>query len=268
MVIRTLLSAAPIPRLDAEILLAHVLGIRREKLLFMYNETVAPSVAAAFSVLSKKRQAGCPVAYLVGEKEFYSLPFYVDENTLIPRPDTETLVEWAIPRARDARVLDICCGTGCVGITTAVHASPKSLTLLDISLAALAVAEKNAARHGVSAEFLCRDILKEALPQTYDLILSNPPYIETDVIATLSKDVREFEPHLALDGGDDGLLFYPVIIEKAAAALPPGGWLGLEIGYTQSGAVASMLSSHFTDVSVLFDLAGNARGVVGRKKDV
>ncbi len=268
MVIRSLLASVPIPRLDAEILLAHVLGIPREKLLFMYNTPVAPSCAAAFSMLSEKRLAGCPVAYLCGEKEFYSLPFYVNEHTLIPRPDTETLVEWAIPYAKEARVLDICTGSGCIGITVAKEGGAESLTLLDISEKALAVAEKNAARHGVAATLLLCDILKDSIEGEFDLILSNPPYIETDVIPALSGDVRDFEPHLALDGGDDGLLFYPVIIEKAAALLPPGGRLGLEIGYSQGEAVSKMLASRFEEVAVLPDLAGHARAVVGRKKDL
>ncbi len=268
MVIRSLLSAAPIERLDAEILLAHVLGLSREKLLFMYNSTVAPSCAAAFSALLEKRLAGCPVAYLTGEKEFYSLPFYVNEHTLIPRPDTETLVEWAIPHANGARILDICTGSGCIGIATAKEGKAKALTLLDISNEALAIAKKNADRHGIPAAVSKADILQDSIEGEFDLILSNPPYIETDVIPTLSKDVCAFEPHLALDGGEDGLLFYPVIIQKAAAALRAGGWLGLEIGYTQGEAVSKMLLRDFEEVSILYDLGQNARAVVGRKKSI
>lgn len=268
MVIRELLRSAALPRLDAEVLLAHVLEVPREKLLFLYNETAAPEAAAAFSVLCEKRRAGCPAAYLVGEKEFYALPFFVDENTLIPRPDTEILVEWAIEHASGARVLDLCCGTGCIGIATAKNAAVTALTLADISPAVLAVAEKNAVRHGADAHLLSIDILKEAIPGTFDLILSNPPYIESDVIPTLEKDVRNFEPHLALDGGTDGLTFYPVIIEKAAAALSDGGWLGLEIGYNQGEAVARMMETDFADIGILPDLGGNPRAVVGRKKSV
>ena len=228
MVIRSLLSAAPIERLDAEILLAHVLGIPREKLLFMYNSTVAPSCAAAFSVLSEKRLAGCPVAYLTGEKEFYSLPFSVNEHTLIPRPDTETLVEWAIQHAEGARVLDICTGSGCIGITVAKCGGAKEVTLLDISEEALAVARRNAARHAVSATVLQCDILKETPEGTFDLILSNPPYIETDVIPTLSKDVCAFEPHLALDGGEDGLRYYRIVTSLVPHILKKDGILIFE----------------------------------------
>ncbi len=266
MVIRTLLQNAALSRLDAEVLLAHVLGIPREKLLFMYNQPAAPDVAAAFSVLCAKRQAGCPTAYLVGEKEFYSLPFYVNADTLIPRPDTETLVEWAIPKSTGKRVLDLCCGTGCIGITTAFYGKAASLTLADISSPALSVAERNATRHHVSASLLSIDILHEDIPGELDLIVSNPPYIKTDIIPTLSEDVRDYEPHLALDGGQDGLLFYPVIIEKAARALSADGWLGLEIGYTQGEAVSRMMQTYFTAVEVLYDLGQNPRAVVGRKK--
>ncbi len=266
MVIRTLLQECGLPRLDAEVLLAFVLGVPREKLLFLYNETAAEETAAAFSALCEKRRAGCPVAYLVGEKEFYGLPFYTAEGVLIPRPDTETLVEWGIGKAENARILDLCCGTGCIGISVAKNAAAAALTLADISPAALSLAEKNATRHKADARLLSIDILKEAIPGTFDLILSNPPYIETAVIPTLEKDVRDFEPHLALDGGKDGLLFYPVIIEKAAAALSRDGWLGLEIGYTQGPAVEKMMRSFFSEVQILFDLAGNHRAVVGRKK--
>ncbi|MBE7024918.1 MAG: peptide chain release factor N(5)-glutamine methyltransferase [Ruminococcaceae bacterium] len=266
MVIRTLLQEAGIPRLDAEVLLCHVLGVPREKLLFLYNETAAEETAAAFSALCEKRRTGYPVAYLTGEKEFFSLPFYVDENTLIPRPDTETLVEWAIERAAGVRMLDLCCGTGCIGIAVAKNAPLTTLTLADISVPALSVAKKNAERHSVLATLLHIDILNEALSGTYDLIVSNPPYIETDVIPTLSRDVCAFEPHLALDGGRDGLNFYPVIIRKAADALSANGWLGLEIGYTQGEAVACMMEPFFTDIRILSDLGSNMRAVVGRKK--
>ena len=265
MVIRALLSESGLPRLDGEVLLAHVLGIPREKLLFMYKDPVSPEVETAFGVLAKKRLLGMPVAYLVGEKEFYSLPFFVTPDVLIPRPDTELLVQWAIPHAQGKRVLDLCCGTGCIGISVAVHSTPKSLTLWDISHPALAVATKNAVRHSITANFIEGDILQAPIDGTYDLILSNPPYIETGVVPTLEKDVEAFEPHLALDGGGDGLRFYPVIIEKAFSALSGGGWLGLEIGYTQGEAVSKMMAARFSRVEVLSDLAGNPRVVVGQK---
>ncbi len=266
MVIRELIRQAELPRLDAEVLLAHVLGIPREKLFFMFNETAAPEAAAAFSVLCARRRDGCPVAYLVGEKEFYSLPFYVNEHTLIPRPDTETLVEWAIEKSRDKRVLDICCGTGCIGISIAKNTPLRSLTLADISDGALKVSKSNALRHGIRASFMRTDILKDPIPDKYDLIVSNPPYIESDVIPTLDREVRAHEPILALDGGENGLLFYPVIIQKASAALTDGGWLGLEIGYTQGEAVSRMMHPFFEDVQVLTDLGDNPRAVIGRKK--
>ncbi len=266
MVIRQLLSAAGIDRHHAEVLLAHVLGEPREKLLFRYSEPVPREVQAAFSALCEKRRTGYPLSYILGEKEFFSLPFYVDESTLIPRPDTERLVEWAIGKGEGKRVLDLCCGTGCIGITIAKHTPVASLTLADISPDALAVAQKNAARHGTKAEILALDILKDKLRGEFDLILSNPPYIETDTISTLSKDVRDFEPHLALDGGADGLLFYPVIIEKAFRSLSPAGWLGLEIGYRQGESVKAMLEPFFESAEILYDLGGNARCVVGRKK--
>ncbi|MBQ7035987.1 MAG: peptide chain release factor N(5)-glutamine methyltransferase [Clostridia bacterium] len=265
MVIRQLLASAEIDRLDAEVLLSHVLGVPREKLLFLYSEPVPDAVQAAFVRLCEKRKTGCPLSYILGEKEFYSLPFFVNEHTLIPRPDTELLVEWAIEKAKGARVLDLCSGSGCIGIAVAKNAPVRSLTLADISKEALEVSKRNAARHGVEAEFIETDILKDDLSASFDLILSNPPYIETDVIQTLEKDVRDFEPLSALDGGNDGLGFYPVIAEKAFRALPEGGWLGLEIGYNQGAAVSAILAPYFENIRILYDLGGNARCVVGRK---
>lgn len=266
MVIRELIKSSGLSRLDAEVLLAHAMQIDRSKLLFMYQETVAPSVAAVFSALSEEAKKGCPIAYLLGEKEFYSLPFYVTPDTLIPRPDTELLAEWCISHAENKSVLDLCCGSGCIGITAAVYGKPSHLSLADISLPALKVAEKNAARHGVLAEIRRLDILKDEIPGTYDIIASNPPYIENDVIRSLDPSVRDFEPFSALSGGDDGLLFYPVIIEKAFRALKKGGMLGLEIGYTQGEKVKNMMLPFFENVSVTCDLGGNPRLVTGIKK--
>lgn len=266
MVIRQLLSESGIDRLDAEVLLSHVMHVPREKLLFLYSEPAPKEVQAAFACLCEKRKTGYPLSYILGEKEFYSLPFYVNEHTLIPRPDTERLVEWGIGKADGKRVLDLCTGSGCIGITVAKNASVRMLALADISGEALEIAKKNALRHGVKAECIKTDILKDDLSASYDLILSNPPYIETDVIGTLEKDVRDFEPFSALDGGGDGLLFYPVIARKAFCALSEGGWLGLEIGYNQGKAVADILSPLFENIEILHDLGGNARCVVGQKK--
>ena len=266
MVIRSLLQSAALARLDAEVLLSHVLGIDRARLLFQYNEVATPEVVAAFSALAEKCRAGCPVAYLVGEREFYGLPFFVTPDTLIPRPDTELLVEWALPRAKGARLLDLCCGTGCIGLSIAAHGKPLSLTLADISPAALSVARKNASRLGLEAAFLELDILKEPLMGEYDCIVSNPPYIEDATIESLSPSVRDFEPHLALSGGEDGLRFYPILIEKACHALASRGFLCLEIGYRQGEAVEKLMAPFFTEVTTHRDLAGNPRMVTGRKK--
>ncbi len=265
MVIRELLAAAPCARLDSEVLLAHILGVPREKLLFLYDKAVSIEDAARFSSLAAKRKDGCPLSYIVGEREFYSLPFRVTPATLIPRPDTETLVDWAIPISKSCRVLDLCCGTGCIGLSIAKNTAVDSLTLADISADALAVAKENADALGVPASFVKLDILADTIPNTFDIIVSNPPYIETAVIDTLAPDVRFYEPLLALDGGADGLLFYPVIIEKSAKALRAGGHLGLEIGHQQGEAVQSMMQKYFADVRVLQDFGGHDRVVVGRK---
>lgn len=265
MVIRTLLSNAPCDRLDAEVLLSHVLGIPREKLLFHFNEAVSSKDAALFSAFCDKRAEGRPLAYLLQSREFYSLPFKVTPDTLIPRPDTEILVEWACTHAAGQRVLDLCCGSGCIGIAIAKNADISALTLADISESALRVAAENAKLHQVAAMMQKIDILNEPLSGTYDMIVSNPPYIETDVIQTLAPDVREYEPISALDGGADGLLFYPVIIEKSAKALSFGGFLGLEIGYSQASAVMEWMKKYFSNVGVLRDYGGNDRVLYGQK---
>ena len=172
MVIRELLATSPCLRLDAEVLLAHVLSIPREKLLFLYDKAVSLEDAAHFSELASRRAKGTPLAYILGPREFYSLPFRVTPNTLIPRPDTETLVEWAIPLSGNGRILDLCCGSGCIGISIAKNIPIASLTLADISAPALSVAAENAAMHKVPVSILEFDILKDTFLETYDRIQS------------------------------------------------------------------------------------------------
>ena len=209
-------------------------------------------------------KTGMPVAYITGRKEFYSLTFEVTPDVLIPRPDTETIVEFALRYAKGKKVLDLCAGSGCIGLSVAYY-SQCDITLADISEKALKVARRNAENLKINAEFLKTDILNDDIDGVYDMILSNPPYIETSVIPTLDKSVYGFEPHEALDGGADGLMFYPVIAKKASSALTGDGVLAVETGHTQAKAVKKMFESRFEETIVLKDLAGIERVVIGKR---
>lgn len=216
--------------------------------------------------LIARRQKLEPVAYILGEKEFFGLSFLVDENVLIPRPDTEILVEWALANFHGGAVLDIGTGSGCIAVTLAKHLPGAKVTAADISPAALAVAKKNAARHGVDIAFLQLDILSAFPDGKFGLIVSNPPYIRPDVIDGLSASVRDFEPYGALAGGDDGLAFYRAICQKAPAHLAFGGLLAFEIGFDQADAVRTLMGKSFTGITVVKDLAGCDRVVAGARR--
>ena len=197
----------------------------------LYTNTLEKTKA-----LAARRVSGEPVAYILGAWEFYGLPFIVDRNVLIPRVDTEPLAEAAIPLAGSGRVLDLCCGTGCLGITIAKKAPRSRVTCADISGAALKTARRNAALNSVSVACVAADALSEppAALGVFDMIVCNPPYIATAEIAELDASVRDFEPALALDGGEDGLKFYRAVCSLWRAALAPGGKLLLECGEGQA----------------------------------
>ena len=253
-----------IDKSDIYSLLCNLLNCDRAGLLLKKDKTLSDS---EYSLLTKNislAKTGMPIAYITGKKEFYSLTFEVTPDVLIPRPDTETLVEYAIKYADGKKVLDLCAGSGCVGLSVARNAKC-DITLADISDKALAVAMKNAGNLKVNARFVKTDILKDEIKGTYDIILSNPPYIETGVIPTLDKSVFGFEPVLALDGGTDGLKFYPVIAKKAAKALVKGGILAVETGYNQGKAVKDIFDMYFSETGIIKDLAGNDRVVFGKQ---
>lgn len=206
--------------------------------------------------LAARRVSGEPVAYILGEWEFFGLPFVVDENVLIPRVDTEPLAELAISLSGSGRVLDLCCGTGCIGITTAKKAPQARVTCADVSPAALAVARRNCAVNGVSVPCVAADALSAPPPALgrFDLIVCNPPYIPTAEIAGLDASVREHEPCLALDGGEDGLRFYRAVCSLWSAALAPGGKLLFECGEGQAEDIRAIAAgSGFTYEKSVFD---------------
>lgn len=257
-------ASKKIEKTDAWALLTALLKTDRAGILCVFNDRVPQDVIAEYTANVEKRITRMPVAYITGVKEFNSLEFIVNKDVLIPRPDTETLVLWGISEASGKSVLDLCCGSGCIGISVAVNCKC-DLTLADISENALDVAKINAKNHNVNARFLLTDVINDRIEGKYDIIFSNPPYIETDVIYSLECDVKDFEPLIALDGGVHGLDFYPVIAEKAYNALKNEGKLAVEIGYKQGEAVRRIFEKYYTNVQLLKDFAGNDRVVIGKK---
>jgi release factor glutamine methyltransferase len=227
------------PRLDAEVLLAEVLGCERIALYTRYDEEATEAARQRFRDLIRRRIEGCPVAYLVGRKEFFSLRFEVNSSVLIPRPDTECLVTECLALAKELSeltVLDVGTGSGAIAVAVAKQHKGARVTATDVSAEALAVAERNAARHGVAerVSFLRGDLFAP-LPQgqPFDFIVSNPPYIPHADLPSLPPGVRDYEPHVALDGGPDGFVVFDRLIEQARGYLKPGGWLLVEIGLPQ-----------------------------------
>ncbi len=221
-----------------------------------------------FFSLTQKRCLRIPLQYLTGEQEFMGLPFQVNENVLIPRQDTEILVEEALKViSGQSAVLDMCTGSGCIAVSIQSFRPQAKVTGSDISAPALWTARENAAYNGVSVEFVESDLFSGIVGQ-YDVIVSNPPYIPSDVIPTLMPEVRNFEPAGALDGKADGLFFYRRIIAESKNYLVPGGWLLFEIGCDQGEAVSALMKENgFYGIEVIPDLAGLDRVVKGRRKE-
>ena len=226
---------------------------------------VPEEVRAAFSSYCERRAEGEPLQYITGSAPFYGRDFYVDEGVLIPRFDTETLIEAVLPRMRRGmRVLDLCTGSGCIPVTLALEGPGETeVTGSDISEAALRVAGINASRLGAEVRFIRSDLFLQ-ISGRYDIITANPPYIRSADIDRLDKEVRLYEPRTALDGSEDGLLFYRRIAGDAGAHLVPGGLLAFETGADQAEDVrAVMRDSGFCDLTVFKDFAGLDRVVLG-----
>lgn len=256
------------PRLDVELLLGRILGLDRVGLLIDAERPLDKAELAGYRAMHMRRRAGEPVAYLLGVREFYGRPFRVDPRVLIPRPDTEILVEAALARTKhlslSARVLDLCTGSGCVAVSLARERPTSRVLGADLSEGALVVARENAIRLGaVNAGFLRSDLFA-GLPSglVFDLITANPPYIPDAEIAGLQPDIRDYEPHLALVGGADGLDLARRIIAAAPARLARGGVLAMEIGAGQAGAVAELFAaSGFEAIIRHLDYGGHERVV-------
>jgi release factor glutamine methyltransferase len=256
------------PAKEARLLLAHALGCRPIEVLTRYDDPPTDAERQTFRELVKRRADGCPVAYLVGSKDFYLLTFEVTPDVLIPRPDTETLVQAGLDFLKGKptpAVLDLGTGSGCVAVSIAHKVKAARVTAVDVSPAAAAVAARNAEKHGVAdrVAVLVGDLFAP-LPADarFDLVVSNPPYIPASEIDTLEIGVRRFEPRLALDGGADGLEFYRRLAADAAGWLKPGGHLMAEVGWTQDAAVRELFAAAgWVPLSSVKDLAGRWRVV-------
>lgn len=260
----------PSARLEAQILLSHVLQCSRTQLYMMFDKPLGEVELASYRALIKRRLAGEPVAYLVGEHEFWGLPLYVDASVLVPRPDTETVIEVARERRADraapCRVLDLCTGSGAIAIALAKELPAATVIATDVSEPAVAIARRNVERNKMQdrVTVVHGDLFAAVAGEApFDLIASNPPYIASSVIPTLQVEVLR-EPRLALDGGASGLEFYERIVREAPAHLAPGGALVVEHGYDQAEAVrAIFVAGGFANVTLVHDLAKNPRVTFG-----
>lgn len=278
-------------RRDAETLLAHQIGKNQAWLMAHGNEEFAGCAAIGYAALVERRQRGEPLQYITGECEFYGLPLRVSSDVLIPRPETEHLVEqilsivssWGFPSPRRTlssdglglrkeegargsadppRILDLGTGSGAIAIALATRLPGTKITAIDISASALEVARTNAARNRVvdCIRFLRGDLLAPVAGERFEIIVSNPPYVPDTDRALLAVEVREHEPHLALFGGEDGLEVYRRLIPAARAALAPGGYLALEFGFGQMPSIESLLKqSNFANIEFSRDLQGIPR---------
>lgn len=247
----------------ARLLLCHVLNFNFTDYVLAREDLLSPRDTARYEELLTRRASGVPLQYLTREQNFCGLSLYVDERVLIPRQDTECLVEEVLRDGAGGDLLDLCTGSGCIPLALLKHGNFSCALGADISVEALAVAEINRARTGLALSLRQSDLFSE-IPERFDVITANPPYIESAEIETLSVEVRDHEPRLALDGAADGLAFYRRLAAESGAHLKPGGRLYLEIGMTQGAAVASLLeAAAFSDIQIIRDLAGRDRIVKG-----
>lgn len=253
---------------EADWIISHVTKMSQADFVLHPREITDDELKEIEEIVERRNQ-GEPLQYLLGETEFMGLPFKVTEDTLIPRADTETLVEEVIGKIgkRKLSVLDIGTGSGCIGISIAKNCKNASVTLLDYSDAILQVAKENADLNGVNVDFVKCDILEEIPEGKFDVIVSNPPYIETDTIFSLDNMVKSYEPVEALDGGFDGLLFYQRIVEEIAPEiLKDGGYIAFEIGCDQGEAVIDILKeADFTAIKLKQDPCEKDRVVTAKK---
>lgn len=256
--------------IDSQLLALHVLGYTKLELILNANLQVSKKNQETYEKYISKRCSGIPLQYITNEQDFMGLSFYVDENVLIPRQDTETLVETLLERGKQnafKKIVEIGVGSGCISISLAKFLPKVEIIGIDISTKALKIAEKNAKANGVQdrIQWVCGDMLKTYKSQEkVDLIVSNPPYISSKDCTELEVDVKDHEPMLALDGGEDGLGFYRDITKQAKNYLVKGGMLAYEIGYNQSKDVRKIMEENgFVQIEEIKDLAYKDRIVIG-----
>lgn len=258
-------AGVPDAALDAWYLLQMVCKIERSYYYVHGEEDITQDAQKEYEIAVQKRAEHIPLQYIIGEQEFMGLRFKVNSNVLIPRQDTETLVEQVLKIVKPGmKVLDLCTGSGCVLISVLKNAPELTGMGSDISKTALLVAKENAKLHEEDAEWVRSDLF-DNITETFDVIMANPPYIPTGEILSLMPEVRDFEPENALDGGADGLDFYRKIAGQVKDYLNPGGYVYMEIGYDQGEAVSELMrNAGFTEVEVIKDLARNDRVVKGK----
>lgn len=250
---------------DSWLLLAMACKIDHTYYYMHIDEEMSEEQVREFEVLIRKRAERVPLQYITGEQEFMGLTFHVNSNVLIPRQDTETLVEEALKVIKPGmKVMDMCTGSGCVLISILKNAHDVEGIGYDISKQAINVAKENAKFNEVSAVFERSDLFEDVVENDFDVIVSNPPYIPTDLVATLMPEVSQFEPREALDGKGDGLYFYSKILEQCKNYMKQDGYILFEIGCEQGDAVSTMMRlAGFSEVHVIKDLARNDRVVMG-----
>lgn len=249
--------------IKARILLEYILKLSREKIVSNPNIEVSDNNVESYLNKINDIKNGMPIQYITNKQEFMKLNFYVDKNVLIPQPDTEILVEKAIEicnnHGNDIKILDLCTGSGAIGISIAKNIKNAKVYATDIKNTVIDIAKQNAKQNNVdNIEFIVSDMFENIQEKDFDIIVSNPPYIETDVIKTLPTEVRN-EPIIALDGGKDGLKFYKIILSEYKKYLKKDGYLLLEIGYNQAKSVGELINLNY---SIIKDLAGNDRVII------
>ena len=253
--------------LDAWLLLEYVSGISRSWYFIHENEEISEDDIEEYQILIEQRGKHIPLQQLTKEAYFYGMKFFVNENVLIPRQDTEVLVEQVLSLSKEKenlKLLDMCTGSGCILLALLANLKQASGTGVDLSEKALEVAQRNGEELGIEVSWVQSDLF-DKVSGSYDIIVSNPPYIETSVIEGLMDEVKLYEPRMALDGTEDGLFFYREITMQAGKYLKNNGILAFEIGYNQGKAVSEFMKENgYEEVQVLQDLAGLDRVVTGR----
>lgn len=251
--------------LDARYILEYITGLNSAQYFIHSEDIIEKNKAEEFFRLIERRSKRIPLSYVIGTRDFFGLTFKVDENVLIPEQETELLVEEVIKHSEGKSVLDMCTGSGCIAISIALFGKPSKVAASDISEKALEVARENAKSLKAGEISFIQGDMFENVTDKFDIIVSNPPYIETGEIDELMPEVRDYIPRLALDGDIDGLRFYRIISKEAVKKLNKNGRIFYEIGYNQSRAVASiLLENGFTDVKIMKDYSGLDRIVMAK----